>query len=45
MPWRWRDLVVLTFLVLLLGAAMIANVSDGPMSEYRGWWVTRASRF
>jgi hypothetical protein len=45
MSWRWRDLVVLTFLVLLLGAAMIANVSDGPMSEYRGSWVTRASRY
>jgi hypothetical protein len=42
---RWLDLVVLMFLVLLLGAAMIANVSDGPMTEYRGSWVTRASRF
>ena len=40
-----RDLLVLTFLVLLLGAAMIANVSDEPMSEYRGSWVSRASRF
>jgi hypothetical protein len=45
MSWRWRDLVVLTFLVLLLGAAMIANVSDGPMSQYRGSCVTHASRF
>jgi hypothetical protein len=44
MSWRWRDLVVLTVLVLL-GAAMIANVSDGPISKYRGSWVTRASRF
>jgi hypothetical protein len=26
------------FLVLLLGAAMIANVIDGPMPEYRGSW-------
>ena len=42
---RLRDLLVLKFLVLLLGAAMIANVSDGPMSEYRGSWVSRASRF
>jgi hypothetical protein len=33
------------FLALLLGAAMIANVSDGPKSEYRGSWVSRASRF
>ena len=31
MSWSWRDLVVLTFLVLLFGAAMMANVSDGPM--------------
>jgi hypothetical protein len=38
-------LVVLTFLVLLLGAAMIANVSDGAMSDYRGSLVSRASRF
>jgi hypothetical protein len=42
---RLRDLLVLMFLALLLGAAMIANVSDGPMSEYRGSWVSRASRF
>ena len=40
----WRELVGLTFLVLLLGAAMVANVSDGPMREYRGSWVTHASR-
>ena len=35
MSWKWRDLVVLTFMVLLFGAAMMANVSDGPMYEYR----------
>jgi hypothetical protein len=45
MSWRWRELVVLTFLILLLGAAMIANVSDGPMSEYRGSWVTAHHAF
>jgi hypothetical protein len=44
MSWNWRDLVVLTFMVLLFGAAMIANVRDGPMHEYRGSWVARASR-
>ena len=38
----WRDLVVLTFLVLLFGAAMIANVS--PMRQHRGSWVTHALR-
>jgi len=40
----WRDLVALTFFVLLFGAAMVANVSDGPLHEYRGSWVARASR-
>ena len=29
----WRELVGLTFLGLLLGAAMMANVTDGPMRE------------
>ena len=27
----------------MLGAAMIANMSNGPMHEYRGSWTTRAS--
>ena len=40
----WRDLVALTFSVLLLGSAMLANMGDGPMREYRGSWVTYASR-
>ena len=41
----WRQSVALTFLVLLLlCAAMVANLSDGPMREYRGSWVTHASR-
>ena len=44
MSWRWRDLVEVTFLVMLLGAVMVANVSDGPMHQYRGSWVTCASR-
>jgi hypothetical protein len=44
MSWNWRDLVVLTFLVLLFGAAMIANVGEGPMHEHRGSWVTHALR-
>jgi len=33
MSWSWRDLFALTFFVLLFGAAMMANVSDGPMHE------------
>ena len=40
----WRELVALTFLGLLLGAALIANVTDGPMREHRGSWVTHASQ-
>jgi len=44
MSWNWRDLVVLTFLVFLFGAAMLANVSDGPLHEHRGSWVTHALR-
>ena len=27
----WRDVVALTLAALLLGAAIIANVGDGPM--------------
>ena len=44
MSWSWRDLVALTFSALLLGAAIMANVSDGPMREHRGSWVTHALR-
>ena len=40
----WRDLVALTFSVLLLGAAVMANLTNGPMPEHRGSWVTHASR-
>ena len=39
-----RDLVALALSVLLFGAAIAANVSDGPMREHRGSWVTHASR-
>ena len=44
MSWSWRDLVALTFSALLLGAAIVANVSDGPMREHRGSWVAHALR-
>ena len=36
------DLVALTLAALLLGAAIMANVTDGPMREHRGSWVTHA---
>ena len=44
MSWNWRNLVGLTFLVFLFGATMIANVSDGPLHEYRGSWARHALR-
>ena len=44
MSWGWRELVVLTCLALLFGAAIMANVSDGPMRQHRGSWVTYAMR-
>ena len=40
----WRDLATLTFSALLLGAGLMANVTDGPMPEQRGSWVTYASK-
>ena len=39
----WRQLVGLIFWGLLFGAALMANVTDGPMRDHRGSWVTHAS--
>ena len=39
----WRELVGLTFLALLFGAALVANVTDGPMRDNSGSWVTHES--
>jgi hypothetical protein len=39
----WRELVGLIFLALLFGAALMANVTDGPMRDHRASWVTHAS--
>jgi hypothetical protein len=44
MSWNWGELLGLSFAVLLFGAAMIANVSESPMSHVRGAWVTQALR-
>jgi len=44
MTWNWRELLVLTFFVALFCAALIANVTDGPISGVRGAWVTQAMR-
>jgi hypothetical protein len=44
MPSNWREFIVLTIFVLLFGAALIANLSDGSLSHVRGAWVTQAMR-
>jgi hypothetical protein len=44
MTWNWRELLVLTFFVALFCAALIANVTEGPISGVRGAWVTQAMR-
>ena len=44
MSWNWKNLVVLTFLVFLFGAAMVANLSDGPLHEHRASWARHALR-
>jgi hypothetical protein len=36
---NWRDWVWVSVFVILFGAALIANVSDGSMSNLRGAWV------
>jgi hypothetical protein len=41
---NWREFIVLAIFVLLFGAAMIANVSEGSLSQVRGAWVTQAMR-
>jgi hypothetical protein len=41
---NWREFIVLAIFVLLFGAAMIANVSDGSLSHVRGAWLTQATR-
>jgi|tagenome__1003787_1003787.scaffolds.fasta_scaffold20646112_3 uncharacterized BrkB/YihY/UPF0761 family membrane protein len=41
---NWRDWVWVSVFVILFGAALIANVSDGSMSNLRGAWVRQALR-
>jgi len=40
----WREFMVLTMFALLFGAAMVANVTDDPLPQLRGAWVTQAMR-
>jgi hypothetical protein len=44
MAWKWRDLIGLSLFLLLLGAGMVANLSDSSMPQIRGAWVTQAMR-
>ena len=39
--WNLTSLVVFVF---LFGAALLANVSDRPLAEHRGMWITQALR-
>ena len=41
---NWRELVWLVVFVFLFGAALLANVSDRPLAEHRGMWITQALR-
>jgi hypothetical protein len=41
---NWRELVWLVVFVFLFCAALLANVSDRPLAEHRGMWVTQALR-
>src|SRR5882757_9119212 len=41
---NWRELVWLVVFMFLFGAALLANVSDRPLAEHRGMWITQALR-
>lgn len=40
----WRQFLLLSMFVSLLGAAITANVSDGSMTYMKGAWATQAMR-
>jgi hypothetical protein len=44
MAWKWRDLIGLSLFLLLLGAGIVANLSDSSMPQIRGAWVAQAMR-
>jgi hypothetical protein len=43
MLWKWPDSIGLS-LFLLLGAGMVANLSDITMPQIRGAWVAQVMR-
>jgi hypothetical protein len=40
----WREFLGFTMFALLFGAAIVANVTDGPLPQLRGAWATHAIR-
>jgi hypothetical protein len=40
----WREFLLLSMFVMLLGAALTATWSSGSMSEMKGAWVAQAMR-
>ncbi len=42
MAWTWCALLFLTIFSMLFGAAMVANVSDGTLSNLHGAWLSQA---
>jgi hypothetical protein len=40
----WREFVLLSLFMMLLGAAMTANLSDGHLSNMKGSWIVHALR-
>jgi hypothetical protein len=44
MWWSWRDLVWLAFFLILFATALVANITDNPMSGVTGAWVAQALR-
>jgi hypothetical protein len=41
---NWRDYLLLTVFLALLGAAGAATIADGPLSNMKGGWVSQAIR-
>jgi hypothetical protein len=41
---NWRDYLLITVFLALLGAASAATIADGPMSNMKGAWLSQAIR-
>jgi hypothetical protein len=41
---NWREYLFVTLFLALLGAASAATVAEGPLSNMKGAWVSRAIR-